>query len=96
MNMVSNALNKFYHNYSTDLYSVVIHHKYADLNLRIYKRRYVFTLLLNCTGGIMVSVLAWSVVDHGFEPRLGQTKDYYIGICYLSAKHAALRRRSRD
>ena len=44
----------------------------------------------------MVSVLAWSVVDHGFEPRLGQTKDYYIGMCCFSAKHAALRRKSKD
>ena len=26
-------------------------------------------------GGIMVSVLASSVVDHGFEPQSGQTKD---------------------
>ena len=80
MNMVFNALNRkvkvqFYHNYSTDLYSVVIHHIYADLNLRIYKTRYVFTLLLNCTGGVMVSVLALSAVDRGFQPRLGQTKD---------------------
>ena len=25
---------------------------------------------------IMVSVLAWSVVDRGLEPQLGKTKDY--------------------
>ena len=31
--------------------------------------------------GVMGSVLASSVVDHGFEPRSGQTKDYKIGIC---------------
>jgi hypothetical protein len=41
------------------------------------------------TGGVMVSVLASSVVDHGFEPRSGQTKDYEIGICCFYAKHAA-------
>jgi hypothetical protein len=35
----------------------------------------------------MVSVLALSVVDRGFEPWLGQTKDYKIGICCFSAKH---------
>ena len=30
-------------------------------------------------GGVMVSVLASSAVDHGFEPRSpGQTKDYKI------------------
>ena len=26
-----------------------------------------------------------------FKPRSGQTKDYAIGICCFSAKHAALR-----
>jgi len=26
----------------------------------------------------------------------GQTKDYKIGICCFSAKHAALRRKSKD
>jgi hypothetical protein len=44
----------------------------------------------------MVSVLASSVVDRGFEPRSGQTKDHKIGICCFSAKHAALRRWSKD
>ena len=44
----------------------------------------------------MVSVLASSVVDRGFEPRSGQTKDYKIGICCFSVKHAALRRKSKD
>ena len=41
-------------------------------------------------GGLMVSgrswVRAWS----------GQTKDYKIGICYFSDKHATLRRKSKD
>jgi hypothetical protein len=44
----------------------------------------------------MVSVLASSAVDRGFEPRSGQTKDYEIGICCFYAKHAALRRKSKD
>jgi hypothetical protein len=43
----------------------------------------------------MVSVLASSVVDHGFEPRSGQSKGYEIGVCCFSAKHAALRRKSK-
>jgi hypothetical protein len=47
-------------------------------------------------GGVMVSVLASSAVDRGFEPQSGQTKDYKIGICCFSAKHAALRRKSKD
>ena len=41
----------------------------------------------NRIGGLMVNVLASSVVDRGFEPQSGQTKDYKIGICCFSAKH---------
>jgi hypothetical protein len=44
----------------------------------------------------MVSMLSSSAVDHGFEPRSGQTKDYKIGICCFSVKHAALTRKSKD
>ena len=44
----------------------------------------------------MVSVLTSSAVDRGFEPRSGQATDYEIGICCLSAKHAALKRKSKD
>ena len=47
-------------------------------------------------GGVMVSVLASSVVDHRFEPRSAQTKDFKIGVCFFSAKHAALRRKRKD
>jgi hypothetical protein len=46
-------------------------------------------------GGVMVSVLASSAVDREFEPRSGQTNDYEIGICCFSAKHAALRKKSK-
>ena len=46
--------------------------------------------------GVMVIVLTSSVVDHGFEPRSGQTKDYKIAVCCFSAKHAALRRKNKD
>ena len=50
----------------------------------------------NRIGGVMVRVLASSVVDPGFEPRSDQTKDNKIGICCFSAKHVALRRKSKD
>jgi hypothetical protein len=48
--------------------------------------------------GEMVSVLASSVVDRQLEPRSpsGQTKDFKIDICCFSAKHAAVRRKSKD
>jgi hypothetical protein len=51
---------------------------------------------MNRIGGVMDSVLVSSVVDRGFEPRSGQTKDYKIGICCFSTKHVALRRKSKD
>ena len=44
----------------------------------------------------MISVLALSVVDSGFEPWSCQTKDYTIGICYFSSKHATWRINSKD
>ena len=47
-------------------------------------------------GSVMVSVLASSEVDSGFEPQSGQTKEYKIGISCFSAKHAALRRKNKD
>ena len=50
----------------------------------------------NCIGGVMVSVLASSAVNRGFEPRSGLTKDYAIAVCCFSAKHTSLRRMSKD
>ena len=50
----------------------------------------------NLSGGVMVSVLASIAVYRGFEPRSGQIKQYEIGICCFSAKHTALRRKSKD
>jgi hypothetical protein len=43
----------------------------------------------------MVSVLASSSVDRGFEPLSGQTKEYVIGMRCFSVKHAALRRKKK-
>ena len=44
----------------------------------------------------MVIMLTSSVVDRGFDLRSGQTKDYKIGVCCFSTKHAALRNKSKD
>ena len=44
----------------------------------------------------MLSMLASIVADRGLEPRSSQTKDYKIGICFFSAKHASLRSKSKD
>ena len=43
----------------------------------------------------MISVLASSVVDSGFEPQSGHTKDYEINLCCLSANHTALRKKGK-
>ena len=53
------------------------------------------TTATNCIGGVMVTGHASSVIDRGFEPRSGQIKDYEIGMCCFSSKHAALRRKSK-
>ena len=44
---------------------------------------------------ILTYLIYYKGIDR-FEPRSGQTKDYRIGICCFSAKHAALRRKSKD
>ena len=56
----------------------------------------IYEHVLHSIDGVMVRVLASIVVDHVFEPRSGQTKDYKVGICCFSGKHAALRRKSKD
>jgi len=51
---------------------------------------------MNQIDGAMVSMIILSVVDHGFEPCLSQTKNYKIGICCFTAKYAASRSKMRD
>ena len=46
-------------------------------------------------GGVVGSVLDSSVVDREFESPSDQTKYYEIGIYCFSAKHVALRRKSK-
>ena len=71
-----------------------------------------FQSKVNRIGGVMVSVLASSAEDHGFESLSGhgfeslsghgfeslsgKTKNYTIGISCFSAKHAALRRKNKN
>ena len=56
------------------------------------------TVYLSCNriDDVIVSVLASIAVDCGFEPRSNKPKDYEICICCFSAKHAALRRKSKE
>ena len=59
--------------------------------------RYASSVLFcNRIDGVIISVLALYVVDHGFEAWSGQIKDYEVGICCFSTKHAAVRSKSKD
>jgi hypothetical protein len=53
-------------------------------------------IIVNRIGGVIISVLASTVIDRGFESRSGHIKDYKIDICCFSAKHATLKRKSKD
>ena len=48
------------------------------------------------TSNSKVSMVTLSEVDRRFQPRSGQTKDCEIDIRCFSAKHTALRRKSKD
>ena len=50
----------------------------------------------NRIGGVVVSVLASSGVDHGFESLWGQTKDYEMGIVCFSSNDIVLRSKGKD
>jgi phosphotransferase system IIA component len=45
---------------------------------------------MNRIDDVIDTVFASSVIGRGFEPLSGQTKDYKIGICCFSAKHARI------
>ena len=49
----------------------------------------IINTCLNRIGGVIVGVLASSVVNRGFELQSGQTKDYKIGICYCFSANLA-------
>ena len=51
---------------------------------------------MNRSGGEMVRVLDSSVVGRRIELRSGQPKDCEIGMRCFTAKHAALRRKSKN
>ena len=50
----------------------------------------------NLIGGVVVSVIALSLVGGGVEPRWCQTKDYEIGIRCFSTNHVSLRSKNKD
>ena len=64
----------------------------SSAETQVCHRSYIIAASIS---GVIVSVLASSVVDRVFKSRLGQINYSQIGICCLSAEHAALRRKSK-
>jgi hypothetical protein len=68
-------------------------HDIAEILLKV-TLNIIAIVLTKYIGDILVSVLAMSAADSGFELRRNPTKDYIICICSFSAKHTVLRRKS--
>ena len=49
----------------------------------------------NIIGGVMVSVLGSSAVDHGFESQSSKIKDYKIIICCCSVTYTAIKSKNK-
>ena len=81
-------------------YLLILSQFVTDIEKLSFSRYLCFSILLlsikNLIGDVMVRMIALSAVDCEFELRSDQTKDCRIGICCFSAKHAALRRESKD
>jgi hypothetical protein len=83
---------KYFHSmYNTHFLSTTSNKQNILLNFIFNSRVCYFHYKENCISDVIVSVL-----DHGFKSWSGQKKDYKNGICCFSAKHAALRRKSKD
>jgi hypothetical protein len=91
MNIVTWSIELFWMTYVRILCVQIIFLPYEMLDEYLYKcvDKILCIYSINRIGGVMVSVYASSAVDRGFEPRSCQTKDYEIGICCFSSKHAA-------
>ena len=53
-------------------------------------------LVGKCISGVMVIILALSVVDRDFEPRSGQAKDCKISTCCFSTKQVVIINKCKD
>jgi hypothetical protein len=51
----------------------------------VVKQYYITNLFQYYQGGVIVNVIVSSAVDRVYKSLSGQTKDYEIGICCLSA-----------
>jgi hypothetical protein len=98
-NFVFNHLLYIFHNaFKAKIKSFILNSIVPEVTIKceqdplVYIYYNVLLLVYNRIGGVMVSVLASSVVDRVFD----LTEDYKIGICCFSAKHTAFRRQSKD
>ena len=74
----------------------ILHHSSRYWLLTILVSTCMYDYILYCISAVIVCVLISSVVDHGFEPWLGQSKDHIISTCCFSCMHAALRSKRKD
>ena len=91
--IVTSGCSMFYHCYWLSIQLLILTCKYIN---EVF---HSFRFILLCTephrwcNGWMPGSCA---VDYVFEIRSGQTKDYTIGICCISAKHITLRKNNKD
>jgi hypothetical protein len=82
----------------SDMFYTIIVDKKAPLQHKVKLVNCIYILNIFCNAwsimnridGVMVSMLASSVVDRVFEPQPSKTKDYAIGTSCISNKHAEL------
>ena len=74
-----------------EFYLSGIHYRSTRKSFRFNMRvKFEDSKSVNRICGVMVSVLASSVVDLGFAPLSGQNKGYAMCMCSFSTMHAAL------
>jgi hypothetical protein len=91
LSKVGGKLGKWVSEWLLLIVNSAIFQLYHDENKLIFNEMRMRSVLF-----LMVSLLSSNAVDRGFKPRSDWTKDYKIGMCCFSAKHATLRRKSKD
>jgi hypothetical protein len=58
---------------------------YLKILVLVHYPQKLFSKEKNRIDGVVVGMVSLDAIDRGCKPRLGQTKDYIIGICCFSA-----------
>jgi hypothetical protein len=69
--------------------------KHNNSSSRSIPHKILTQIMRNRIGVVMVGLLRSSALDCGFEHRSGQTKNNQIDMCCISAKHTALRKKTK-